>query len=1796
VKFPEKNINSALSFALALMALIFLSGPAAAQYNAFKDPTASSAASTNAPDFKAVETEIKGGKVAVGGTSFVVVLFKNEGSTLVTVGQVSLYPSSNVAAQVSLNQCADAPLAADAQCAITVSVKGMMAGSWRVDLLVNHNGRSRLATASLSGEVEASSTEKEDAKGDVEIAPASLDFGTSPGGIAQVRSVTLKNRTADSVNIKSVALNGPENSGFSYKSECPAALKPEETCNVLVTWQPTSRGLAQGVLVVQHSGKSGMAQADVQGTLKPADSAAKEDTGTVDLSSTSLDFGTAAGGIALKRSVVLTNHTAEDVEIWDVDMDVSEQSGLSYDSQCPETLKQGESCNIIVTWKPTTAGLAQGVLVVQHSGKTGTAQAEVKGLFQPPEDKSAPVTADKVDLTPESVDFGTLPGGIAQVRSVTLKNQTAESITIKGVSLESPEQAGFSYKSECPAALKPEETCNIIVSWQPTTKGLAQGVLVVQHSGKSGMAQSALKGTFQPPEDKSAPVTADKVDLTPDSVDFGTLPGGIAQVRSVTLKNQTAESITIKGVSLESPEQAGFSYKSECPAALKPEETCNIIVSWQPTTKGEAQGVLVVQHSGKSGMAQAALKGTFQPPEQVAGAKEVEGNVDVTPDSLDFGTSAGGIALKRSVVLTNHSTNDIEIWSVDMDVSDKSGFTYDSQCPETLKAGESCSVVITWLPTTKGLAQGVLMVEHSGKSGMAQAQVQATFKPEEVTAPKEASTAVDLTPTSLDFGTSPGGIAQVRSVVLKNQTPEAITIKNVALESPDKSGFAYKSECPVALKPDESCNIIVTWQPTSKGLAQGVLVVQHSGKSGTAQAEVKGLFQPPEDKTAPTAEGKVEITPADLDFGTSPGGIAQVRPVTLKNNTADSIAIKSVALEGPEKSGFSYKSECPVALKPEEACNIIVTWQPTSNGLAQGVLVVQHSGKSGTAQAEIKGVLLPPAEKTVTPAAEGKIDLTPDNLDFGTSAGGIALKRSAVLTNHSTDDIEIWSVDMDVSDKSGFTYDSQCPETLKAGESCSVVISWLPTTKGLSQGVLMVEHSGKSGMAQAQVQGTFKPEEVAAVKEASTVVDLTPASLDFGTSPGGIAQVRSVVLKNQTADSVAIKNISLETPDKSGFTYKSECPVALKPQEACNIIVTWQPTSKGLAQGIVVVQHSGPSGTAQAEVKGDYKPDEAAAKEVSDIVDLAPASLDFGMSPGGIAQVRSVVLKNHTSDSVAIKNVSLEGSDKSGFTYKSECPAALKPQEACNIIVTWQPTSKGLAQGVVVVQHSGPSGTAQAEVKGLLQPEQNAAGKDAEGKVDITPDSLDFGTSSGGLAMMRSMQVNNNSAEDVEIWDVDLDVADKSGFSYKSQCPEMLSPGESCSIVVTWQPTTAGLAQGVMVVQHSGKNGMSRAEIKGLYQLADKGPDGKPATEGKIEATPASLDFGSSAGGISAVRSVIVSNGTPESVDIKGVVLDVPEQSGFSSKSECPQTLAAGKSCNIVVTWLPTVKGTAEGVLIVQHTGKSGMTQIDVKGTLQPQEGKTAALYPEITPNRGLLVSDKEKVDFGASVKKASAITMTLVNSGSAALTLKGMELSGVEDDLEVADDGCAPETVLQPGEACPLTLSWDPEHGGSMLDSLRITHTGARGVLVIPVSGTADATVGVVATDPGASAPGKSSSGTPSPIISIGHETPMSMKATLSGYTVTSHSASRAVLSGPNGGQVVRDGENIILEGIDCTVTIVPTGVILSNKSDKVKLPFDSALSMAGPDLAPGAAVTAPVTAPISGTPSALPPSLTPH
>ncbi|MEM7680038.1 MAG: hypothetical protein AAF182_03440, partial [Pseudomonadota bacterium] len=170
-----RMVRSYIKYGLFAAALAFLPMQVSAQGPAaFSDPGASSgtSGSSGVGAFTPVETDVDGGAVPIGATAQVVVRFRNEGSQPIQTGLIRLYPSSTVSATIALNQCeTDGPITPGAECAIALSVKGLQAGAWRVEMLMSHSGRSRLVTATLSGTVESTGEGSDNLTSDVETIP-----------------------------------------------------------------------------------------------------------------------------------------------------------------------------------------------------------------------------------------------------------------------------------------------------------------------------------------------------------------------------------------------------------------------------------------------------------------------------------------------------------------------------------------------------------------------------------------------------------------------------------------------------------------------------------------------------------------------------------------------------------------------------------------------------------------------------------------------------------------------------------------------------------------------------------------------------------------------------------------------------------------------------------------------------------------------------------------------------------------------------------------------------------------------------------------------------------------------------------------------------------------------------------------------------------------------------------------------------------------------------------------------------------------------------------------------------------------------------------------------------------------------------------------------------------------------------------------------------------------------------------------------------------------------------------------
>ena len=354
------------------------------------------------------------------------------------------------------------------------------------------------------------------------------------------------------------------------------------------------------------------------------------------------------------------------------------------------------------------------------------------------------------------------------------------------------------------------------------------------------------------------------------------------------------------------------------------------------------------------------------------------------------------------------------------------------------------------------------------------------------------------------------------------------------------------------------------------------------------------------------------------------------------------------------------------------------------------------------------------------------------------------------------------------------------------------------------------------------------------------------------------------------------------------------------------------------------------------------------------------------------------------------------------------------------------------------------------EDPGAVAPDGKSAGGDlvaVESKID-----------GGAVALGSSSQVvllfRNDSAKPITAGDISLYPSSNVSASVsQNQCSlTPLESGAVCAIAVTVKGLQAGRYRIEMLIKHDGRARLLTATINGDVETS---ADAKQEVISDVEAIPAELDFGTLDESQTMVRSVVIRNITSNPIAVRDVRIEANDQSGFNLQTNC-ENLQTGQACLATVSWAPQKKGASTGILIIEHDGPTGVASIKLDGKYDPSIAQAADVFPEAVPGKGLMISSAEEIDFGSGITNNSAMTVSLVNVGDQPLAIQDIRLSNSENGIIVSRTGCRAGTVLAPVEACPLTLTWSPIREGAIIDDVQIRHNGARGILVLPVRGSA--------------------------------------------------------------------------------------------------------------------------------------------
>ncbi|MEP6505144.1 MAG: choice-of-anchor D domain-containing protein [Betaproteobacteria bacterium] len=206
--------------------------------------------------------------------------------------------------------------------------------------------------------------------------------------------------------------------------------------------------------------------------------------------------------------------------------------------------------------------------------------------------------------------------------------------------------------------------------------------------------------------------------------------------------------------------------------------------------------------------------------------------------------------------------------------------------------------------------------------------------------------------------------------------------------------------------------------------------------------------------------------------------------------------------------------------------------------------------------------------------------------------------------------------------------------------------------------------------------------------------------------------------------------------------------------------------------------------------------------------------------------------------------------------------------------------------------------------------------------------------------------------------------------------------------------------------------------------------------------TPSTLAFAQTTVG-QASAGLVVTVKSSSFASISNLSSSVSGDFGLQGGT-CGSTLATSSSCTVGVVFNPTAAGSRTGTLSISHSGLTTPVAIALTGT------GAAAAQATISLNAASLALGSQVVGVAGTAQ-----TVTVSNTGAAALNFSAITLSGAAAADFATGGTCAVGTAVAASASCTVTVRFTPSATGSRTATLALASNASNGSANIALSGT---------------------------------------------------------------------------------------------------------------------------------------------
>jgi sugar lactone lactonase YvrE len=320
-------------------------------------------------------------------------------------------------------------------------------------------------------------------------------------------------------------------------------------------------------------------------------------------------------------------------------------------------------------------------------------------------------------------------------------------------------------------------------------------------------------------------------------------------------------------------------------------------------------------------------------------------------------------------------------------------------------------------------------------------------------------------------------------------------------------------------------------------------------------------------------------------------------------------------------------------------------------------------------------------------------------------------------------------------------------------------------------------------------------------------------------------------------------------------------------------------------------------------------------------VSYAAVPMTFTAEPvGAFSPAQAVTAVNVGNETLNLSAISVTANFQRVSVGPADCAVgtALSAGSSCDAGVSFVPTQTGSVAGSLTLTTNSLNNPANNENINLTANGLTGAGP----KVSLSVPSLTFtGELIGLKSAAQTVTLTNGGGNPLSISSIWLTGLDAGDFQISTTCGASLAAAATCSVSVTFVPTSGGTRQATLLFSDSVVGSPQSVMLTGT------------GNGGVLTFGGTALSFNGSVGETSAPQTVLLSNTGSFSLQLLSVWITGSNAGDFKVSTSCGSIIAAGATCSLTVTFLPAAVGSRTAALSLTDDANGSPQTVSLTGT-----------------------------------------------------------------------------------------------------------------------------------------------------------------------------------------------------------------------------------------------------------------------